>query len=238
MNEVLKYSYVCDGEQTVFEYLFEAFSISFVKVYLDDRLIENGFQICPFENRCGGAVVFEFAPLKGQVLTIVRRLDFSRVCDFQTGGVLRAEDLNYELNYNIACLNQINNDLKKAIKFSYSNDNVNPVLPPAKPGNAIVWNDKGDGFVNLKVNLLEQVDYVEDCVNYVETTYNDLTDIITNSLDVGILGLFNNLFNLLKMYHPNAFMDLKYVSSVSDENIDWGFVSDNQNVNVEDNGKL
>ncbi|MBD5405976.1 hypothetical protein HDR59_05520 [bacterium] len=238
MNEVFKYSYVCDGEQTVFEYLFEAFSISCVKVYLDDKLIENNFKIYPFTDRCGGKVVFDFAPLKGKVLTIVRELDFSRVCDFQTGGVLRAEDLNYELNYNIACLNQINNDLKKAIKLSYSSDNVNPVLPPAKAGSAIVWNDKGDGFDNLKVNLSEQVNYVEDCVNYVETVYNDLTDIITNSLDVGILGLFNNLFSLLKMYYPDAFVDLKYISSVADENIDWGFVSDNQNVDVEDNGKL
>ena len=238
MNEVFKYSYVCDGEQTVFEYLFEAFSVSCVKVYLDDKLIENNFKIYPFTDRCGGEVIFDFAPLKGKVLTIVRELDFSRVCDFQTGGVLRAEDLNYELNYSIACLNQINNDLKKAIKLSYSSDNVNPVLPPAKAGNAIVWNDKGDGFINLGDNLSDQVNYVEDCVNYVETVYNDLTDIITNSLDVGILGLFNNLFSLLKMYHPDAFVDLKYISSVADENIDYGFVSDNHNVDVEDNGKL
>ncbi len=227
MNEIIRYSYICDGEQTVFEYLFEPYSKDFIKVYIDDELVNMGYVINPFEGRIGGKVVFLDAPLKGQKLTILRELAFSRVCDYQTGGALRAEDLNYELNYNMACLKQVNDNLSRVIKLSYPDENkVSPILPPARSGCAIVWNEKGDGFKNQNINISEQVNYIEDCVNYVEKLYNDLTDIVTNSLDVGILGLINNLFNIMKVYHPNAFADFRYISDNADVNLDYGFVFD------------
>lgn len=239
MNDIIEYSYICDGKQTVFEYLFETFSVSFVKIYLDGELIEKGFTVYPFNDKCGGKVVFEYPPLAGKKLTVLRELNFSRVCDFQTGGVFRAEDLNYEMNYNIACLNQLDKILKKSIKLSrFDNKEVNPVLPPAKAGHAIVWNEKGNGFSNLDINITEQVNFVEDCLNSVENLYNDLTEIITNSLDVGILGLFHNLLGLIRGYHPDAFEDFKLISSDSDKIFDYGLVSDTQNINVKNNGKL
>lgn len=239
MNDIVEYSFVCDGIQTVFEYLFETFSLSSVKIYLDDELVESGFKIYPFNNKCGGKVVFEIPPAVGKKLTILRKLDFSRVCDFQTGGVLRAEDLNYEINYNIACLNQLDKSLQKSMKLSYLDEGkVNPVLPPAKAGHAIVWNEKEDGFTNLDINITEQINFVEDCLNSMENIYNDLTEIITDSLDIGILGLFNNLLGLVRSYHPKAFEDLKFVSLVAENSVDYGLVVDNQNVEVINNGKL
>lgn len=238
MKEVVRYSYICDGNQTVFEYLFEPYSKDFIKVFLDDEPVKMGYLIEPFEGRIGGKVVFFDAPLQGQKLTILRELAFSRVCDYQTGGILRAEDLNYELNYNIACLKQMNNELSRAVKLSYpdNNENINPVLPVAKAGYAIVWNEKGDGFKNQDVNISEQVNYIEDCVNYVEKLYNDLTDVVTSSLDVGILGLINNLFNIMKVYHPNAFADFRYISDSADVNLDYGFVFDVAEVRNLSNG--
>ena len=175
-NSLVKHIYICDGVQKNFDYQFESFSKTSIKVFIDNLMIKSGYEIVPFSDKVGGKIIFNTPPLKGKVLSIIRELDFSRSCDFQTGGIFRAEDLNYELNYNIACLNQVNDVLTLAVKLSPLDTKINPVLPKAKAGYAIVWNDTEDGFSNLDVNITEQVRYVEDCTNLVENLYNDLKD--------------------------------------------------------------
>ena len=236
-NNIVKHSYVCDGIQKVFEFQFEIFSKVNVKVFVDNVLQKSGVEIVSFDDKKGGQVIFDYPPIKNKILTIVRELDFSRICNFQTGGLFRAEDLNLELNYTNTCLNQLNDILNGTIRLSYCDKDVNPELPKSKAGHAIVWNEKGDGFENSVCDLTEQVNYVEDCVNTVEGIYNDLTDIMTSSLDVGILGLLNNMLAILKTHYPNAFLDFKKVSNSGTVLQDYGNVGDVAE-NVIDNGSV
>lgn len=237
-NSLVKHIYICDGVQKNFDYQFESFSKTSIKVFIDNLMIKSGYEIVPFSDKVGGKIIFNTPPLKGKVLSIIRELDFSRSCDFQTGGIFRAEDLNYELNYNIACLNQVNDVLTLAVKLSPLDTKINPVLPKAKAGYAIVWNDTEDGFSNLDVNITEQVRYVEDCTNLVENLYNDLSDLFASNSDIGVLGVVNNLLTILKEHHGEAFVDFQNLNCVANDVIDFGNVSDESQISVKDNGIL
>ena len=98
-------------------------------------------------------------PESGVIITLTRELPIERTSDFQEGGALRANTLNHELDYQIACQQQIADNLNRSMVLPpYAADSGTKLtLPMPSAGKAIVWNSEGTNLENstVSVNALE-----------------------------------------------------------------------------------
>ena len=152
--------YTADGSLTTFEFPFAIFSSSDINVYLDDELqADTAYTVTGAQTSDGGSVTFETAPTSGTIITLIRNLSIERTTDFQEGGALRADTLNDELDYQIACQQQIAENLNRSMVLPpYATDtDVDLTLPTPSAGKAIVWNADGTNLENstVAVNALE-----------------------------------------------------------------------------------
>ena len=152
--------YVANGTLTEYEFPFAIFKASDIDVYFNDKLQDQSdYTVTTVRDIEGGSVIFETAPINGTVITIVRNLSIERTTDFQEGGALRAKVLNDELDYQIACQQQIADNLNRSMVMPpYAIDSdVDLTLPTPSAGRAIVWNSEGTNLENsaVKVNELE-----------------------------------------------------------------------------------
>jgi len=148
--------YVADGTSTDYEFPFAIFTSDDLDVYLDDTLQSTTtYTVNGIRHSDGGTVSFDTAPAIDTVITIVRNLTIERTTDFQEGGALRADVLNDELDYQIACQQQIAENLNRSFVLApYANsDDVDLNLPPPDAGKAIVWNSSGTGLENSSVTI-------------------------------------------------------------------------------------
>lgn len=152
--------YVANGNLKKYEFPFAIFKTSDVDVYLDDKLLTiSEYEVSIEPDIEGGAISFKVAPSNGTVITIARNLSIERTTDFQEGGALRANVLNDELDYQIACQQQIADSLNRSMVLPpYAvNRDVDLTLPTPSAGKAIVWNADGTNLENstVEVNALE-----------------------------------------------------------------------------------
>jgi len=157
-----KKQYVADGTTTTFEFPFAIFSADDIEVYLGDtKQSTTSYTVSGVRDSSGGAVTFVTAPETNTLITIMRHLSIERLSDFQEGGALRADTLNDELDYQIACQQQIAENLNRSMVLPpYAvADNVNLTLPTPSAGKAIVWNSEGTNLENstIAVNEMESV---------------------------------------------------------------------------------
>ena len=207
LNDDIEVKYVADGARTEFGFAFKVFAASDVEVRVDGGVVSSGIEVSPAPGGLGGRVRFFAAPVAGCTITLFRRLGLGRVSTFQTGGLFRAEDLNRELDYQRACVRQIDSDLSFSLKVCSADAPVDTRLPPARPGAALVWNSDGTGLVNQDVDISEQVGFVEDCANTVERVYNDLTEMLGNDPSVALVGIVNNILGVLREKFPDVYFD-------------------------------
>ena len=152
--------YVANGNLKKYEFPFVIFKTSDVDVYLDDKLLTiSEYEVSVEPDIGGGSISFKVAPANGKVITIARNLSIERTTDFQEGGALRANVLNDELDYQIACQQQIADSLNRSMVLPpYAVDiDVDLTLPTPSAGKAIVWNSDGTNLENstVEVNALE-----------------------------------------------------------------------------------
>ena len=152
--------YVANGTSNAFTFPFVIFATSDIDVYLnDEKQNTNTYTVTGERSSQGGTVTFATAPTSGTTITIVRNLSIERTSDFQEGGALRADTLNDELDYQIACQQQIADSLNRSMVLPpYAADiDVNLTLPSPSAGKAIVWNSSGTNLENstVSVNALE-----------------------------------------------------------------------------------
>lgn len=157
---VPKKQYVADGTLTTFEFPFAIFNESDIEVYLNDTKQSNTtYTVSGVRDSDGGSITFTTAPTASTIITIMRHLSIERQSDFQEGGALRADTLNDELDYQIACQQQIAENLNRSMVLPpYAvNDDVDLTLPTPSAGKAIVWNADGTNLENstVAVNALE-----------------------------------------------------------------------------------
>ena len=154
--------YTADGTLTEYEFPFAIFSTSDIDVYFGDSLQDTStYTVSEARHSDGGSVTFETAPATGTIITIVRNLSIERTSDFQEGSTLRAKVLNDELDYQIACQQQIAENLNRSMvlpPYATGND-LDLTLPTPSAGKAIVWNAAGTNLENstVAVNDLESV---------------------------------------------------------------------------------
>ena len=152
--------YTANGTLATYEFPFVIFSASNIDVYLNDEKQESSaYTVLLGNDSDGGSVTFNSAPASGTLVTIVRNLSIERTTDFQEGSILRANVLNDELDYQIACQQQIAENLNRSMVLPpYAVDNnLNLTLPTPSAGKAIVWNASGTNLENstISVNALE-----------------------------------------------------------------------------------
>ncbi|WP_291298981.1 glycosyl hydrolase family 28-related protein [Elioraea sp.] len=122
--------YLASGTDGSFTFAFPVFRPSDVAVYLDSEEATEGFVVLGAGLSEGGTVVFDTPPPAGTVITLRRRLALGRVTDFQENGEFRAAVLNDELDAQAAGLQQVAEDVSRAIQFGPADTSPPPVLPP------------------------------------------------------------------------------------------------------------
>lgn len=152
--------YISNGALATYSFPFAIFKNSDLKVYFGSELQEaSSYSVSGAGESEGGTVTLSNVPASGVVITLIRDLLIERTTDFQEGGALRANTLNNELDYQIACQQQIADNLNRSMVLPpYAADSdVNLTLPSPSAGKAIVWNTEGTNLENstVAVNALE-----------------------------------------------------------------------------------
>lgn len=112
--------YVTNGMQSAFTYPFPIFDEADLEVRLDNVRQFSGFSVSGAGGSDGGQVAFDFPPAPGSRLTLRRSLRLARTTDFQDNGVLRARTLNDELDYQVAALQELEDEVKGAMRLDPS----------------------------------------------------------------------------------------------------------------------
>jgi len=109
--------YVADGVLAAFTYPFPIFDAADLEIRLDGAVTEGGSTVTGAGVSEGGSVLFDVPPPAGTLVTLRRRLRIARMSDFQDNGVLRARTLNDELDYQVAALQQVADDVAGAVRL-------------------------------------------------------------------------------------------------------------------------
>lgn len=121
--------YLASGAQTTFTFPFPIFKPSDLQVFVDGVQRTDGFSVDGAGRSEGGTLVFSAPPPAGAVVTLRRRLRIERTSDFQESGELRARVLNDELDYQTAALQQLADDLGRAVQVDPTEFGAPLVLP-------------------------------------------------------------------------------------------------------------
>jgi hypothetical protein len=109
--------YVADGVLTEFTYPFPIFDAADLEIRIDGTVLAGGATIIGAGVSEGGSVLFDEPPATGSLVTLRRRLRIARTADFQDNGVLRARTLNDELDYQVAALQQVADDVAGTLRL-------------------------------------------------------------------------------------------------------------------------
>jgi hypothetical protein len=120
--------YVADGVLADFTYPFPIFEEADLEIRLDGAVLAGGATIAGAGSSEGGTVSLAEPPPAGTRVTLRRRLRIARATDFQDNGILRARALNDELDYQVAAIQQVADDITGAVRLEPS-DGGDLVLP-------------------------------------------------------------------------------------------------------------
>ena len=220
--------YVADGTLTEYEFPFAIFKTTDIEVYFGETKQDTStYTVSEARHSDGGSVTFESAPTSGTIITIVRNLSIERTSDFQEGSTLRAKVLNDELDYQIACQQQIAENLNRSMVLPpYATDNdLDLTLPTPSAGKAIVWNADGTNLENstVEVNALESTlkGYKESAESAATTATikagiaSDKADIATQKAQIAT----EKATEATSTLSSKANKDMDNLSSIGKENI-------------------
>ncbi|MDR1694122.1 MAG: hypothetical protein LBR70_02895 [Lactobacillaceae bacterium] len=173
--------YISDGIAREYDFSFEIFESNNIEVYLDTEKQDNSYYVKRSGNSIGGIVAFIEAPVENTLITIIRKIPIKRVTDFKEGGPFRASKINLEFNYQLACLEQISEQIGRVISKPPYFDSVNLMLPAPKGGKTLVWNSDGTALTNSEISLEVVGDVYENACRL----YNDSASALA-SLDAQI----------------------------------------------------
>ncbi|MDO9708690.1 phage tail fiber protein [Paracraurococcus lichenis] len=121
--------YLADGVQASFTYPFPIFEATDLEVRLDGLVLSAGYAVAGAGASEGGSVLFDAPPATGRRVTLRRNLAVARTTDFQPNGVLRANTLNDELDYQVAALQEVKEELGSALRLDPSEVGGAATLP-------------------------------------------------------------------------------------------------------------
>lgn len=137
--------YVADGVLADFTYPFPIFEEADLEIRLDGAVLTGGVSITGAGTSGGGSVSFTDPPANGTRVTLRRRLKIARATDFQDNGILRARSLNDELDYQVAAIQQVADDVAGSVRLDPA-DAGNVVLPlrGARANRVLGFDGSGD----------------------------------------------------------------------------------------------
>lgn len=160
--------YEGDGSTTEFSFAFTIFDESDIDVYADDTLLTEGYSVNRQEQ--GGIVVFEKAPAAGTIITLYRNLELKRTTNFQEVGPFRTSKVNLEFDYQLACMEQLQDNIDRTVTFPpYAPTQLNVALPMPVPGKAIIWNAEGNSLQNSSIEIEELTGCYTDILEKAQT---------------------------------------------------------------------
>ena len=141
--------FTADGEQKEFQFFFTIYEPENVKVYIEDVLQIGGYSLSLNEEVPGGIVVFAEPPAAGKLITVYRDLELKRTTDFKEGGPFRSSKVNAEFDYQLSCLEQLEDSIGRTVTFpQYAPTNLNINLPMPDAGKSIIWSADEKNLVN------------------------------------------------------------------------------------------
>lgn len=141
--------YDADGVQAAFTFPFAVFKAADLEVWVDKGRLATGFTVSGAGISSGGAVLFSVPPAVGSRVTLRRRIALERISDFQTDGIIRAKTLNDELDYQVAAVQQVADDLSRCLQRPFTSASTADLsLPDPLPGRGVKWNADGSALVN------------------------------------------------------------------------------------------
>jgi hypothetical protein len=137
--------YVADGVLAAFAFPFPIFEEADLEIRLDGAVLAGGVTIAGAGHSGGGSVTFSEPPENGTRITLRRRLRIARATDFQDNGILRARTLNDELDYQVAAIQQVADDVSGAMRLDPA-DAGSLVLPlrGARANRVLGFDGSGD----------------------------------------------------------------------------------------------
>ena len=144
--------YEGDGSTTEFNFTFTIFDETDVDIYAEDTLLTEGYTIQKEEQ--GGKVIFDTAPTSGTIITIYRNLELKRTTNFQEVGPFRTSKVNLEFDYQLACMEQLQDLISRTVTFPpYAPTQLNVALPMPEAGKAIIWNANENSLQNSTIEI-------------------------------------------------------------------------------------
>lgn len=153
--------YVGDGEQTEFEFPFPIFASEDLIVMLGGAEQSSGFTINGAGQSAGGSVTFDAAPALNTRVTIKRVLPLERLTDFLEGGDFSAAALNTELDYMMACLQQLERLSEAALRYPETESPAILDLPSKdqRSGKALGFDEQGNPVAVQSADSLPTTDF-------------------------------------------------------------------------------
>jgi hypothetical protein len=109
--------YVADGSLADFTFPFPIFDEADLEIRLDGAVLAGGATIIGAGSSGGGTVTLAEPPEAGTRVTLRRRLKIARATDFQDNGILRARALNDELDYQVAAIQQVADEVSGSLRL-------------------------------------------------------------------------------------------------------------------------
>ena len=176
-NTKPRIQFTADGQQKEFQFFFKIYEPENVKVYVEDEEQMSGYSLSTTEDVQGGIIIFDQPPQSGKLVTIYRELELKRTTNFKEGGPFRSSNVNSEFDYQLSCLEQLEDSIGRTVTFpQYAPTNLNINLPMPDAGKSIIWSEDEGRLVNSEyqfdnvVNLSSQ--YCNQTSQYLEQAQN------------------------------------------------------------------
>ena len=164
--------YEGDGTTTEFSFAFTIFDETDVDVYADDALLTEGYSVS--RETQGGRVIFDKAPAAGTIITLYRSLELKRTTNFQEVGPFRTSKVNLEFDYQLACMEQLQDTISRTVTFPpYAPTQLNVALPMPVPGKAIIWNAEGNSLQNSTIEIEKLTACYDDVLKKAQEVCNN-----------------------------------------------------------------
>ena len=166
--------FIADGKQKEFQFFFPIYEAENVKVYLEENIQHEGYSLQKIPNIQGGIIIFNEPPKNGTLITIFRSLPLKRTTDFKEGGPFRSSQVNHEFDYQLSCLEQVEDSIGRTVTFPpYAPTNLNINLPMPDAGKSIIWSDNEQSLINSQYavdNIVNQSqDYCRQTTEHLQT---------------------------------------------------------------------
>ncbi len=233
---MLKISYATDGIQVEFPFPYRLFADENLLVFLDDIQLVDGFVIQDEKSLTGARCIFSIAPEAGKKLTLIRQNIVKRATDFQEQNPLDLATLNFEFDYQVETMKDIFGQLNRCVHQSiFSEIDMNLTLPEPESGKALVWSENEDSLVNSEINISQSFDELKFYLDQMQSLYNQIQAYLSLSGDAGILGLVNNMIEIIRFHHPESFIDFELILNTPNDFFVFGSITDSADETIDYN---